>query len=51
MGIKAKQYSERFSSERMLKEMEFVYRKLLINVSSEKIVSKALYGEESSKVE
>jgi glycosyltransferase involved in cell wall biosynthesis len=51
MGIKAKQYSERFSSERMFKEIEFVYRELLTNVSSEKIVSKAQYAEENSKLE
>jgi len=51
MGINAKHYSERFSCERMFKEIEFLYRELLTNVSSEKIVSNAQYAEENSKVE
>jgi glycosyltransferase involved in cell wall biosynthesis len=50
MGIHAKQHSERFSSERMLKEIEFLYRGLL-NESTKKMISYTKYTEENSKIE
>jgi len=51
MGINVKQSSERFSCERMFKEIESLYAELLTNVSSEKTVSNTKYTEENSKVE
>jgi hypothetical protein len=48
MSIKAKQYSERFSSERMLKEIEILYRERLKSETTEKTISYTKYTEENS---
>jgi glycosyltransferase involved in cell wall biosynthesis len=50
MGINAKQSSERFSSERMFQEIEFLYRELLTSESPEKTVSKTKHTKENSKI-
>src|SRR6266498_3222081 len=50
MGINAMQFSERFSSERMLKEIEFLYRELLTSESTKKTFSNTKNTKENSKM-
>jgi glycosyltransferase involved in cell wall biosynthesis len=50
MGINAKQSSERFSSERMFQEIEFLYRELLTKEFSEKTISNTKYTKQDSKI-
>jgi len=51
MGINAKQYSERFSCERMFKEIEFLYSELLTSKFPEKTVSNIKYTGENPKMQ
>lgn len=51
MGINAIRYSERFSHERMLKEIEFLYRELLKPETTKKTISYTTLTEEPSKME
>lgn len=51
MGIEAKPYPERFSCERVLREIESLYRELLKPGTTKKVISYTTSTEEISEME
>jgi glycosyltransferase involved in cell wall biosynthesis len=51
LSLNAQQYSERFSCERMFKEIEFLYSELLTSKFPEKTVSNIKYTGENPKMQ